>query len=200
MIKPGEEGRYLITLNTLNKGTVPVMNDAGESVYLYRPIDVEVTFDPVMTGIYDFNSIAIKDNLNVITSADGTEPVLKTSALNRKITEYKDSSLARNFHIPTYLGTAIADSNGYPSFKADGYDLNITASRYSNFHKGIETVTAEFKIKTTKNATTGDGAGTGGTGTDDNGGGTGSGSTQTKPSGIGNTLDELRTKLKIKLL
>ena len=199
MIKPGEEGRYLVTLNSLHKGTVPVTNDSDESVYLYRPIDIEVTFDPVMTGIYAANNIAIKDNLNIITSADGSEPMLETSSLNRKITGIKDSSLSRNFHVPAYLGTTIAEANGYPSFKAEGYDLNITASRYSNFHKGIETVTAEFKIKTTKNGTSGGGTGTGTGGTGTGGSGGGTGSTPTNPSGIGTTLDELRTKLKIKL-
>ena len=44
---------------------------------------------------------------------------------------------------------------------------------------------------------TGTGTGTGGTGTGGSGGGTGS--TPTNPSGIGTTLDELRSKLKIKL-
>lgn len=186
MIKPGEEGRYLVTLNSLHKGTVPVTNDSGELVYLYRPIDVEVTFDSVMTGIYAANNIAIKDNLNIITSADGSEPMLETSSLNRKITGIKDSSLSRNFHVPLYLGTTIAETYGYPSFKSDGYDLNITASRYSNFHKGIETVTAEFKIKTTASSSGGGEEPEPGPG-------------PIEPTPPTNTLDELRTKLKIKL-
>lgn len=181
-LKPGEEGRYLIALNTLHQGTVPVTNAAGEEVYLYRPIDVEVEFDPVMTGIYSLEvHKSLKDSLNAITTADGDESTLKTSNLNREITGIKESSLSRNFHVPLYLGTTVAETYGYPSFKSDGYDLNITASRYSNFHKGTETVKAEFKIKTTASS------------------GYEPIPPIDPPNPPNNTLDELRAKIKIKL-
>ena len=194
-IKPGEEGRYLITLNALTQGTVPVTNDDGESVYLYRPIDINVEFDSAMTGIYNATvNSAIQDRLNIITTSDGTEPTLATSNLNRNMVGIKSSSLSRNFHVPLYLGTTTAANYGYPSFKVDGYDLNITASRYSNFHKGIETVTAEFIIETTKSCS-------GGGEEPDPGPGPEPGPTPgpIDPTPPTNTLDELRTKLKIKL-
>ena len=178
------------------QGTEPVTKSDGTQVTLFRPTDIKVQFDSLMTGIYaDGVASNIKDNLNGITPTDGDEPLLTTSNLNRFIDDVTESSTIRYFHVPMYLGTQVASSYGYPSYKSDGYDFTVTASRYSNFYKGLETVTAEFKIYVD---------------TDDKidiGGGGGGGTDPTPtPPGIDDdapyvptVLDELRTKLKIRI-
>ena len=181
-VKPGQEIKYLIALRGENKATV------GSRI---EPMNLTVEFDSMMTGIYNSQYKDLHDGLNQIAADDLDDPnekmVLSTTNLNRKFVKQPNKSIIRKFSIPVYLGTERAEEVGYPSFKSDGYTLNITLSRPSNFHKGDEVVTAKLILSTTGSINSSNGSG--GSGGNSGGGGTGS----NLPS---STVGEFRTNIR----
>ena len=188
-IKPGQGARYVIFLRGENKATVGSRHE---------PINLTIEFDELITGIYDIQNKNLHDNLNQISSDDTDDPyetmTLNTTNLNRQFVKQADSSIIRKFNLPLYLGTTRATELGYPSFKEDGYTLDITASRYSNFYKGDEVVTAKFILDINSNSSSGSGSDSG------NGSGSGSGSSSEIDPGQGPRpiIGEFRTNLRIK--
>ena len=182
-VKPGQEIKYLIALRGENKATV------GSRI---EPMNLTVEFDSMMTGIYNSQYKDLHDGLNQIAADDLDDPnekmVLSTTNLNRKFVKQPNKSIIRKFSIPVYLGTERAEELGYPSFKSDGYTLNITASRPSNFHKGDEVVTAKLILSTTGSINSSNGSG----GSGGNSGGSG-GTGSNLPS---STVGEFRTNIR----
>ena len=182
-VKPGQEIKYLIAIRGENKATI------GSRI---EPMNLTVEFDSVMTGIYNSANKDLHDGLNQIAADDIDDPnekmLLSTTNLNRKFVKQPNKSIIRKFSIPVYLGTERAEEVGYPSFKSDGYTLNITLSRPSNFHKGDEVVTAKLILDTTGFINSSGGSGGSG-GNSGGGGGTGS----NLPS---STVGEFRTNIR----
>lgn len=190
-VKPGQEIKYLIAIRGENKATV------GSRI---EPMNLQVEFDSVMTGIYKSQYKDLHDGLNEIGADDTDDPnetmLLSTSNLNRKFVKQPNKSIIRKFSIPLYLGTERAEEVGYPSFKADGYTLNITLSRPSNFYKGDEVVTAKLILDTTGKLAGSNGSGGSGSGSGGNGGGSGGNGTGSNlPSA---TVGEFRTNIRIR--
>lgn len=190
-VKPGQEIKYLIAIRGENKATV------GSRI---EPMNLQVEFDSVMTGIYKSQYKDLHDGLNEIGADDTDDPnetmLLSTSNLNRKFVKQTNKSIIRKFSIPLYLGTERAEEVGYPSFKEDGYTLNITLSRPSNFYKGDEVVTAKLILDTTGKLAGSNGSGGSGSGSGGNGGGSGGNGTGSNlPSA---TVGEFRTNIRIR--
>ena len=197
--KPGEQCRYRVAT-------------VGRSV-----VEIQVEFDTNMTNMYDLSG-PWNDNLNPFSniSADGDYPLKSDQtkhSLNRKITVIANSitgvnvgSQSRKFYIPQYLGTSHS-YNGNEGVTR--YSLDINLSQFSYFWKTFkgddtEKAGAHVTIYTTTSSGTGGG---GGNPTPTPPGGGGGDPTPIPPGGdddyddeqIVSTLDELRSRLKIRL-
>ena len=184
-VKPGQEVSYLIAIRGENNGTIGSKQELME---------VQVEFDQLITGIYEYKNNILQDNLNIIKAEDLDDPnetmLLSSSNLNRKLVKQKDETLIRKFSVPAYLGTQRAKDLGYDSFKEDGYEMIVKLTRYSNFFKGYETVTAKLILDTSGSSGSGGSGGSGG-GSGDSGD---SGNSGNLPNSI---IGEFRTNIKM---
>lgn len=219
LLKPGSTWSDPLLEGT--KNAVNIKAKAGEkisyTVYTFglnmqKGGYIKTEFDKTVTDIYSYDWVFNSDTLNRIGTDgenDTKEAVLKTSNLNRLI-DYQtrpdlfsmpsgkfENLVRRTFYVPTYLGTKkFFDTEKVSNYK-ESYPNKIIVGQYSYFKKGFEEATVYLNIVSTldnsKPVNPGGGDGDGG---GDSGGDSGSGDTGDYSQTV---LDELRTKLRIRL-
>lgn len=172
IIKPGEQGKYNFTI----KGKTPE--------------DIYSAFDTKITDIYTHDG-QWTDNLNPSTGygnpSSGLEDLVDAQkhGLDRHIVA-NSNYITRKFYVPQYLGTSQSyeTSKGITTYNAL-FEITQKSFFYNYVYHKLEQVEVEATIYITTSTPSGSG-------------GSGGGGGQTPPAVI-SVLDELRTKIKMRL-
>ena len=170
IVRPGEQGTYKLFITNSTEDT-----------------SVQIKFDSSITDIYDNGDSSSQwyDNLNPISNNPLDED--QKHGLDRAY--FGESSYISNkWYTPNYFGT---DKSFETSIGKESYTFTVLVSQPSLFYTYTKGTNEEVAIVSRIDATT----------YPDNSGGSGDdGNTGHGPGGEDTTLDELRTRLKIRLL